>query len=136
MIGIGNRDRGDDAAGIAVAEHVSGPTTHVVPGGAFDLAELWSVDDNVVIVDAMRSGLPPGTVQSFDVSVTPLPSETFASTHSFGPAAGIELARVLDRLPATIEVIGIEAGDLTTGSNMTPEVALSVERVAKELSDA
>lgn len=136
VIGIGNRDRGDDGAGVAVAEGLAGCTTHVVDAGALDIFELWTENDDVVVVDAMRSGAMPGTVRSFDVRDTPLPDEAFASTHSFGPAAGIELARVLGRMPASINVIGIEAGDFTTGKSLSPSVAMAVEDVARRLTDA
>ena len=136
VIGVGNRDRGDDACGIAVAEGVTGTTSHVVPSGSMDLYELWTANDSVVIVDAMRSGATAGTVRHFDVSTTPLPTESFTSTHSFGPATGIELARALGRLPASIEVIGIEVGDLAVGSVMSEPVRAAVEGIAAELSNA
>ena len=136
VIGVGNRDRGDDGAGVAVAEQVTGTINHVVQSGAMDLYELWTATDSVVIVDAMRSGAPVGTVQHFDVLTAPLPSETFASTHSFGPATSVELARALGRLPARIEVIGIEAGNLDVGAAMSEPVEEAVNEVAKELSNA
>lgn len=136
VIGVGNRDRGDDAAGVAVAEDLAGVTTHVVDAGALDLFELWSAHDTVVVVDAMRSGAEPGSIRLFDVTDTPLPEETFASTHSFGPAVGIELARALGRMPSRIEVIGIEAGDFTTGGELSPPVAIAVHEVARRLAHA
>ena len=136
VIGVGNRDRGDDGAGAAVVAELTGCTTHVVDAGTLDMFNLWTETDEVVVVDAMRSGAPPGTVCSFDVQQHPLPEETFASTHSFGPAAGIELARALGRMPATIEVIGIEAGDLTAGASMSPAVMKAVSDVTRRLADA
>ncbi len=136
IIGIGNRDRGDDACGIAVAERVTGTTSHVVSAGAMDLYEFWTAHDSVVIVDAMRSDAPIGTVRRFDVSTSPLPNEAFASTHSFGPAAAVEIARALGRLPANIEVIGIEAGNLAVGSVMSVPVEAAVAKLAMELSNA
>lgn len=136
VIGVGNPDRGDDGAGIAVVQGLVDLTTHVVASGSLDLFELWDAKDDVVVVDAMRSGADPGTVRTFDVSTTPLPEETFASTHSFGPAIGIELARALGRMPAHIEVIGIEAGDFTTGTDMSPAVAGAVEEVQRRLENA
>ena len=101
-----------------------------------DLYELWTAHDSVVIVDAMCSGAEAGTVQHFDVSSTPLPTAGFASTHSFSLAAGIELARALGRLPAHLEVIGIEATDLAVGSEMSEPVSAAVENLVVELSDA
>ena len=136
IIGIGNGDRGDDGAGVAVAEELTECTTHVVDAGALDIFGLWNEDDNVVVIDAMRSGAAPGTIRSFDVRENPLPEETFASTHSFGPAAGIELARVLGRMPASLEVIGIEAGDFTAGSSLSPPVQRAVQDVTRRLADA
>lgn len=136
VIGVGNRDRGDDAAGVAVAEGVAGVETHVVDAGALNLYEHWTAHDTVIVVDAMRSGAEPGTILSIDATNASLPDETFASTHSFGPAVGIELARALGKMPASIEVIGIEAGDFTTGSEMSPAVQDAVLQVAKELTHA
>ena len=136
IIGVGNRDRGDDGAGVAVVEALTGCATYVVDAGALDMFNLWSETDDVVVVDAMRSGARPGTVRSFDVRETPLPGETFASTHSFGPAAGIELARALGRMPTSIEVIGIEAGDLTVGVNLSPPVVQAVHEVTRRLASA
>lgn len=136
VIGVGNRDRADDGAGVAVAERVTGPVAHVLPIGSFDFHDLWSPEDDVIIVDAMRSGAPPGTIRRFDVSATPLPSEHFASTHSFGPAGAVELARALGRLPASIEVVGIEAGSFGFGASLSPPVVEAIDSLVEELSHA
>ena len=90
--------------------------------GSFDLIDLGSDDDDVVIVDAMQSNTEPGTVLSFDGVEGTLPFGVFASTHSFGPAAVVELARTLDRLPRSLTVIGIEADELGMGRTMTPRL--------------
>ena len=136
LIGIGNPDRADDAAGWEVAGRVSTWPTERRTGGSFDLIDLWDDDDEVVIVDAMQSEVEPGTVRSFDGVHGELPFGVFTSTHSFGPAAVVELARTLGRLPRSLTVIGIEADELGMGRTMTPEVAEAIDRVAKELQDA
>lgn len=136
LIGIGNPDRSDDAAGWEVASRVSAWRTERRSGGSFDLIDLWTHDDEVVIVDAMRSQSEPGTIASFDGIAGTLPVGAFASTHSFGPASVVELARTLDRLPRSLTVIGIEADVMSMGRTMTPPVARAVDRVAKELDDA
>ena len=74
LIGIGNLDRGDDAAGWAVAGSVSTWQVERRVAGSFDLLDLWNADDEVVIVDAMSSGASPGTVHMFDVTEEALPS--------------------------------------------------------------
>ncbi|MGI9641835.1 MAG: hydrogenase maturation protease, partial [Acidimicrobiia bacterium] len=119
-----------------VAGRVGSWPTERRMGGSFDLIDLWDDDDEVVIVDAMQSDVEPGTVRSFDGVHGPLPFGVFTSTHSFGPAAVVELARSLGRLPRSLTVIGIEADELAMGRTMTPEVADAVDRVAKELQNA
>ena len=136
LIGIGNPDRGDDAAGWEVAGSVSTWDVDRRTAGSLDLIELWSTDDDVVIVDAMRSGARPGTIHMFDAADEALPVGAFASTHAFGPAAVIELARSLGRLPHSLVVIGIEIGDTSHGRTMTPEVKRAVDEVAAELQSA
>ena len=72
LIGIGNRDRGDDAAGWRVAESVSMWESELRTAGSFDIVDLWHSGDEVVIVDAMKSGAPPGTIARFDAIAEPL----------------------------------------------------------------
>ena len=136
LIGIGNPDRGDDAAGWAVADRVTSWRVERRQGGSFDVVDVWGARDEVVIVDAMRSDAEPGTVKRFDAINETLPVGAFSSTHSFGPAAVVELARALDRLPESLLVIGIEADDMSMGKRMSPPVAEAVDAVAKELQHA
>lgn len=104
--------------------------------GSFDLVNTWKDDDDVVIVDAMRSGEPPGTITWFDALQERVPSCVFSSTHSFGPMAIAELARSLDRMPRTLFVVGIEIEHTDHGAPMSPPVVLAVSRLATELQHA
>lgn len=136
VIGIGHPDRGDDAAGLEVARRVRSRPTHQSTTGTFEIIDLWGPDDEVVIVDATRPGRKPGSVVRFDAVATPLPDQTFSSTHVVGLAETIALASALDRLPRRLEVIGIEAGDLTMGAPLSPAVAAAVARMAEEIDGA
>ena len=136
LIGIGNPDRGDDAAGWEVAGRVTSWEVSRLTAGSLDLIDLWHDDDEVVIVDAMRSGAPAGTVTRINAIAGRLPAGVFASTHAFGPAAVIELARSLERLPRSLVVYGIEAASLQHGAAMSPEVTNAVSDLARELQNA
>ena len=136
LIGIGNPDRGDDAAGWEVAGRVRGWDATRTMAGSVELIDRWDSDDDVVIVDAMHGGGEVGHVARFDLGGTSLPSGRFTSTHAFGPAELGELARVLGRLPASLTVIGIEAGTTGLGEAMSPPVADAVNQVVKELDHA
>ena len=136
LIGIGNPDRGDDAAGWEVAGMVTSWDVSRLTAGSLSLIDLWGDDDEVVIVDAMRSDAAAGTVVRIDAITDRLPQGAFSSTHAFGPAAVVELARTMGRLPHSLVVYGIEAGHIEHGAPMTPEVIAAVSAVARELQDA
>jgi hydrogenase maturation protease len=55
------------------------------------------------------------------------------STHGLGLGDAVELARTLHRLPATLVVYGIEAGDIGDGVGLGDPVALAADRVAADI---
>jgi hydrogenase maturation protease len=130
---VGNRWRGDDGAGVAVARRVRDAVEH--DGDASRLVEAWRGHDHAVVVDAAASGAPPGTVRRFEAHAGPLPASLLrSSTHAFGVAEAIELARALGRLPARLEIYAIEGADFSAGAPLSPEVAAAVERLARGLA--
>jgi hydrogenase maturation protease len=140
VIGVGNPFRGDDAAGFEVirrlrAQGCPGPARLFEERGACaDLMELWADAERVVLTDAVHSGRPAGTIHRFSVPDEPLPSRFFHySTHGFGVAEAVELARVLNRLPPVLLVYGIEGEQFEAGRNLTPSVAAAAARVAEEI---
>ena len=136
VVGVGNRWRRDDAAGLAVAERLrdtlpAGVEVVEREGEPAALIEAWEGADAVWVIDAVSSGSPPGTVHRVEAGGTPLPASLFrASTHALGLADAVELARALGRLPAELVVLGIEGCNLEAGEGISPEVAAAVERVA------
>lgn len=139
MIGFGNRWRGDDAAGLVVAEHLrarlGGVTVLACERVPADLFDLWLPATRVVLVDAARGGGAPGTVHRFDARATPLPCELLrVSTHTGGVAEAVELARALSSLPAELVVYGIEGASFETGAPLSAEVARAVDEVVDRLA--
>ncbi len=134
VIGVGNRDRGDDAVGPVVAERLAArgidAVEHSHDGAA--LLDAWAGRGTVVLVDAMRSGVEPGTIRRFDASRERLPKGAFGvSSHLFGPLEAVETARALGRLPPILIVFGIEGGSYRFGEPLSP----AVERAARTLVD-
>jgi hydrogenase maturation protease len=132
VIGLGNEWRHDDGVGLEVARRLGG---RGLDGEPIGLVEALAGDDGVVIVDAVSSGAPPGTLHRFDAAGEPLPARLFgtSSTHALGLAEALELARSLGRLPDRVLVYGIEAGDCSFGKGLTPRVAHAVNRVVEEV---
>jgi hydrogenase maturation protease len=135
LIGIGNPDRGDDAAGRAVARRLlehEHPGLEVVEctGEATALMEAWAGYADVVLVDACRGAGPPGSVHRIGPDeAAGVAALRHASTHSLGVAAAIGLARALGTLPRRLVVWAIEAGTAREGAPLSPEVERAVERV-------
>src|SRR5215207_5591238 len=57
------------------------------------------------------------------------------STHAFGVADAIELARTLGRLPARLEIYTIEGADFTAGAGLSPPVAAAVNALTRRIVD-
>ena len=76
IIGCGNRDRGDDGAGILVAERLRelGIEANTRSGEAVDLIEAWKSADDVIVVDAVVTGAPVARCRHGTVGSRWLPS--------------------------------------------------------------
>lgn len=127
VIGVGSAYRGDDAVGLVVAQRLRAEphdpvSVREMSRDCATLLELWKDAEAVIIIDAVRSGAEPGTVYRFDAGAQPIPVTLFrSSTHAFGVAEAIELARALQQLPSHLVVYGIE------GKNFAASVGLSAE---------
>lgn len=132
FVGIGNADRGDDAAGPLVVRRLHDFRTAEL-SDCTDLFDLWVDEGEVVVVDAMVTGAPVGTIRRFEVGAFTLPVGAFPSTHAFGLAETVELARALGKLPAKLTIIGIEAGSVGLGASLSPEVEMAIDALVGEL---
>jgi hydrogenase maturation protease len=132
VIGLGNEWRGDDGVGVEVARRLHGK---VLDGEPIGLVEALDGAGEVVLVDAVSSGSPAGTVHVFEAGSEPLPAALFgaSSTHALGLAEAIELARSLGQLPGRVLVYGVEGENFAFGKGLSPEVAAAAERVVEEV---
>jgi hydrogenase maturation protease len=141
IIGIGNPDRGDDAAGRAAVASLKARVPKDMrviesDGEATALLAWFSEADEVILIDAALSGAVPGTVGRFDAHEAPLPAARFGmSTHGFGLAEAIELARTLDQLPQRCVVYAIEGRSFAIGDRLSPDVEAAVEAVVAHVLD-
>jgi len=136
VIGVGREGRGDDAAGLRAARLVRAllwPQVRMVEcaGDAPALLEAWRDESAVIVVDALSSGAPPGTVRRIDASGAPLPAEfSRASTHVLGLAEAIELGRSLGRLPRSLVLYGIEGRSFAPGARLSYPVECALREAA------
>jgi hydrogenase maturation protease len=134
LAGIGSPYRRDDAVGQLVVERVASLDIGVADIGPIseplDLLGLWDGADLAVIVDAVRSGRPPGTVthlelEPADRAATPgeAAEEQVASTHGIGLAGVVRLAQAVGNAPRRVVLVGIEGQDFGQGIGLSPAVA-------------
>ncbi len=137
-IGVGNVYRGDDGVGVAVAERLReepGLEVAVVEQEPTRLLDAWAGADLALVIDAVSTGGAAGTVHRFDASSRPIPAGVFrGSTHAFGVAETIELARALGRLPARVIVYGVEGEDFAAGESLSDAVAGAIEPLVRTIA--
>jgi len=135
IIGIGNEYRNDDGVGLLVAHRIKElclPGVRVIgpsdQGG--DLLSALTSADSVFLVDSVSSGSLSGTIHRIDVSHQTLPAGfSCHSTHAFGVAESLELARILGMLPKNCVLFGIEGTDFEMGTSLSPAVEQAAEEV-------
>ena len=132
VVGIGNRDRGDDAVGPIVCDRVRLRAPHldtwVVEADPSSLVVTWRPDDEVVLVDAVVTGAPPGTVHRLDPGT--LATGHLLSTHGVGIADTIRLSELLHSLPTRLWILGVEAVSFEMGAPLSVAVARVIDTVA------
>ncbi len=144
VAGIGNPDRGDDGVGPAVAGRLRGRVPAGVRvldcrGDVLALIEEWAGCDAAIVVDATAPHGRPGRIHRLDLARRPLPAGfARSSTHAFGIAEAVELARRLDRLPRRLVGFFVEGERFDVGAPLSPAVSAAVgsaaRRVLAELS--
>lgn len=139
VIGLGSPDRGDDAVGAAVARAVAARLPDVTVVDHEDptaLLELWAGHTPVVVVDAVRSEAPAGTLHILETGPCgpPLGARPWAQsgpggTHAVGLGEMVELGRALGRLPERLVVVGVEGACFDHGAPLSAAVASVVPDV-------
>jgi hydrogenase maturation protease len=91
--------------------------------------------DRAIVIDAIQTGAPPGTIHH--LAVGDIPTQKSASAHDVNLPTALALGRQVGwHLPGneSILLVGIEAEDiLTFGENCTPAVAAAVPRAAEDV---
>jgi hydrogenase maturation protease len=134
VVGVGNALRGDDGVGPEVVRRLRGePGVELCTGAGLALLDALEGADGALVIDALSSGAPPGTIATFDVSTRPLPGSPAAPArspgHEIALADSLELARALGRLPRRVLVVGIELERLELGEPLSAALAAALDEV-------
>lgn len=145
VIGCGS-PLGDDAVGWELIRYLRQIGTgsndtelHAVSGGDQLLDKLDSAG-TLLLIDAVRSGAPPGTIHRMEWPDKRVETLQPGSTHQLGPSAALRLAETLGLLPRRVIVFGVEAGAIEPAGELSEPVTAIIPHLAEcineEIADA
>lgn len=123
IIGIGS-PFGDDQAGWRVIEYLQQQEKNIQESiqkkihlhrcdrPYFNLLELLHVDQETIIIDAMKMGIEIGLWRQLTFNDLKNHSSKHISTHGFGIIEALEFAKFFEQLPRKIQIYGIEIANL------------------------
>ncbi len=122
---------GDDRLGWIAAGRLRRSAALVaLPAGVVSIAELDRPGADLLrdleglsalyVIDAMRTGGPPGTLHTLHAEAATVPQGALSS-HGLGVAAALALGEAMACLPPRVIVFGLEITS-TSGTGLAPEV--------------
>jgi hydrogenase maturation protease len=144
VLGIGNILLSDEGAGVKAVEELQNrydcsDAVEIVDGGTsgFELLSYFEDRSHILIIDAVKTGNKPGTLVR--IEDPPAFFQKKISPHQIGLADVLGLAAITDNLPRNTTLFGIEPKQLSTGLDLSTEVARNLSRlvdmVTAELKD-
>lgn len=145
VLGLGNPLLSDDGVGLRVAAELRKRLARAADVeidedyyGGLRLMERMVGFDRAIVVDAIRTGAPPGTIRR--LRADELPTQHSASAHDANLSTALDFGRRVGvRLPdpERIELFGIEAADVATfNERCTDPVEAAVPRAVEAVLTA
>jgi hydrogenase maturation protease len=130
VLGIGNLLWADEGFGVRCVEalhqrHALPPGVSLIDGGTQGMYLLDHVcaADHVLVLDAIDYHLPPGTLRVFRDAEVPVWADTKMSLHQATFQELLSLARLRNRFPQKITLIGVQPDVLDDlGGSLSPAV--------------
>lgn len=141
VLGIGNTVMTDDGAGPRVIqrlrERFSFPRdVELLDGGTLGLDLLPRLEGvkRLIIVDAVETGEPPGSIVRLTGDDIPIAMQTKLSPHQMGLQDLLSVASLQGNLPPETVLWGVQPDSIEMGTELTPEVSAAVERLASAVA--
>lgn len=130
VVGIGNEERGDDAAGLMLLSKLEPrPEIETLDAGTVPesyTGRMKAADAQIVLLlDAVDFGGEPGAAALFDHLKTP---RTAYTTHK--APLGLLMEFVRNESGAEVLLLGIQPKDIRTGAPVSPEVQSCIDSLA------
>ncbi len=135
VLGLGNPLMGDDGVGLVALERLrAAPLPEGVTladGGTWGLNLLPAVEGcrRMLVIDAVKSGRPPGAVVTLEREEIPRFLATKLSPHQIDLREVLALAEWRGTLPAETVVVGIEPAVVELGTGLSTAVAAGLDEL-------
>lgn len=136
ILGVGNLLMQDEGVGVRAIEELEKrfripPAVELLDGGTagLELLNQLAGRDALIIVDAVHSGKPPGTLVRFEGEQVPAVFRRKISPHQLGISDLLAAARLMDLLPPRLVLFGVQPGMLGTGLELSAPVAQVLEEL-------
>lgn len=140
IVGCGNLNRGDDAAGLLVVHRLRDLGIPATDAGTELLGMITDFHrtETLVLVDAaLAPDMLPGEIIRLRASDLPRHAQEFHfSTHGIGLAEAVGMASALGRLPENTLIIGINGECFDVGTGVSKSVYAAIDTVVSEISTA
>lgn len=140
VLGIGNLIMTDDGVGVRVAQRLmeeyhfpEGVT--VMDGGTLGLDLLPHLEgvERLLMVDALETGGPPGTVMRLSGEEIPMALQTKLSPHQMGLQDLLTVAEFQGNRPAEMVLWGVQPESIELGMELSPAVAARVDLLVEKM---
>jgi hydrogenase maturation protease len=140
VLGLGNVLLGDDGLGAAALARIE--ASYDLPAGmrledggtlGLGLLGLLAEAERVILVDAVRTDGPPGTLVRLDGDHVMPAVRDRLSPHQVGVAELLDAARLIGCYPATVTLIGLVPESIDLGLARSPAVAASLDKLVEAI---
>lgn len=138
VLGAGNILLSDEGIGVRVVEALQDryrvpDAVEVLDGGTsgMGLLDVLAGRDHLIIVDAVNTGRPPGSLVRLADDEIPAAFRTKSSPHQLGLQDVLALLRLLGTAPRRVTVIGIQPASLDLSLELSPVVAGKLDELVQ-----
>ncbi|MBL8718571.1 MAG: HyaD/HybD family hydrogenase maturation endopeptidase [Myxococcales bacterium] len=142
VLGVGNLLMADEGLGVRCVERLAGDArlpqfVRLVDGGTstHELLEDLEDLDGLVIVDAVVTGAPPGTVVRLEGTEVPFAFSHKLSPHQHGINDLLATLTLLGRAPRQVVLLGVVPVSLTLSMDLSAEVEALMPGLMTRVTD-
>ncbi len=136
VLGLGNILNRDEGLGVQALKHLDAQVGEqsgfeLLDGGTLGLSLLMIVEEcsHLLILDAVNTGQPPGTIVELRKEQIPLFSGVKLSQHQVTFQEVLGLASIRGNLPEHLHLVGVQPGDISIGLELSPVVERTLPEV-------